>query len=487
MSSTPRVLIALLAAIAVAVSASAGAVSAKKSKPASRTPSAAVAKKAATAPAARKKNVAASSKKAGAAASKKAGAAPAKKKTISLRGKKIAIRARSVVAPPPVVIPIADAHAVARDAAGVARDFDRWLDGVEGSGDIAGLAATIIKDDKVLLERGIGYSDMNTRERISGDTVFRLASLSKAFASALAGLLVERNQLHWDTRVGNMLPTFTLNDSVSAQKLTVRDILSHRVGLPHNTYDHLLEQDEPYELLVNRLGEVPLTCPVGDCYGYQNIAFSLIGDITYAATGDFYYHQVEKRIFHPLGMRTATYGRDALEASKSWARPHHRFGSGWSPIAPNENYYHVAPAAGVNASIRDMEQWLIAQMGGRPDVLSPALLDTLHTPLVETEREKRASPWRRGRLLDAQYALGWRIYDYAGTTLVFHAGAVQGYRGIIAFLPKYRFGAVMLWNCESAVPMGLMPMLIDRYLGLPDVNWAGIDHGDSSDFAGGSD
>ncbi len=85
-------------------------------------------------------------------------------------------------------------------------------------------------------------------------------------------------------------------------------------------------RDEPYELLVDRLKDVPLACPVGDCYGYQNIAFSLIGDVTYAATGDFYYHQVEKRIFHPLGMNTATYGRDALEGSKSWARPHHRTG-----------------------------------------------------------------------------------------------------------------------------------------------------------------
>jgi beta-lactamase class C len=474
LSSTPRVLIALLAAVAVAASASVAAASAtKKPKTAQRTPAAAIAKKS---PAAKKT----------AAASKKA-VAP-KKAAAGKRGKQVALRKRQFVAPPPIVIPVADSRAVAHDAAGIARDFDRWLDGVEASNDVAGLSAAIVKDDKVLLERGIGFADATTREPVSGDTVFRLASLSKAFAATLAGLLVERNQLHWDTRIADLLPAFTLNDVQGAQKLTVRDILSHRVGLPHNTYDNLLEQDEPYQLLVGRLGEVPLTCPVGDCYGYQNIAFSLVGDVTYASTGDFYYHQVEKRIFHPLGMRTATYGREALEGSKSWARPHHRVGmNGWSPFAPKENYYHVAPAAGVNASIRDMEQWLIAQMGGRPDVLSPQLLTTLHTPLVETEREKRASPWRRGRLFDAQYALGWRIYDYAGTTLVFHAGAVQGYRAIIAFLPKYRFGAVMLWNCESAVPMGLMPMLIDRYLGLPEVNWAGIDHGDSPDLAGGSD
>jgi beta-lactamase class C len=380
---------------------------------------------------------------------------------------------------------IADASAVSTNAPAIARQFDRWLDEIETSGDVAGLAVAVVKDDKVLLERSIGYADATTREPVTANTAFRLASLSKAFATAMSAILVHDGIMSWDTKIAGVLPTFTLADVASSQKLTVRDILSHRVGLPHNTYDRLLEQDEPYEVLVDRLKDVPMACAVGDCYGYQNIAFSLIGDVTYAVTGDFFYHQVETQIFHPLGMDNATYGRDALESTKSWARPHHRAGRGWVPFVPNEAYYHVPPAAGVNASIRDMEQWLVAQMGGHPNVLSPAVLDELHTPLVSTDREMVSTPWRRGRLLNAKYALGWRIYDYAGATLVFHAGAVQGYRAMIAFLPKYRFGAVMLWNCESAAPSGLMPMLIDRYLGLPEVNWAGIDNGETEDLAGG--
>lgn len=398
-------------------------------------------------------------------------------------------RIARTAAPAPVVIPTVDPHAVATDASVVAGTFDRWLDDLAASNMVSGLAVAIVKDDRVLLERGIGYADTDTGEPVTPTTVFRLASLSKAFATAMTGLLVDDGRLRWDTRIAGMLPAFSLNNEAASEQLTVGDILSHRVGLPHNTYDRLLEQDEPYEMLVDRLREVPLTCQVGDCYGYQNIAFSLIGDVVFATTGDFYYHQVEKRIFHPLGMTTATYGRDALETSRSWARPHHRSGQGWTPFIPAEAYYRVAPAAGVNASIRDMEQWLIAQMGERPQVLPPALLATLHKPLVETTREMQSAPWRRGRLRDAQYALGWRIYDYAGETLVFHAGAVQGYRAMIAFLPSRRFGAVMLWNCESGVPSGLLPMLLDRYLGLPEVDWAGIEKADGADdeAVGGAD
>lgn len=390
----------------------------------------------------------------------------------------------AVSAPKPR-LPTVDVAAIATDAAPIAAEFGRWVDHLEQSGHVSGLSVAIVKDDKILLERSIGYSDSVRQEPVTATTVFRLASLSKAFATTLTGLLVNDGMLSWDTRVTGVLPTFALADLGGSQKLTVRDILSHRVGLPHNTYDRLIEQDEPYPLLVDRLRDVPMACAVGECYGYQNIAFSLIGDVTYAITGDFFYHLVEKRVFHPLGMTTATYGRDALESSAHWARPHRRAGKGWKPFQPSETYYHMPPAAGVNASLRDMEQWLIAQMGGRPDVLPAALLKEMHSPLVQTPKDITSTPWRRGRLLDARYALGWRVFDYAGEPMVFHAGAVQGYRAMIGFLPDRRFGVVMLWNCESAAPGGLMPMLFDRYLGLPSVDWAGIGAEDEETSAGG--
>lgn len=388
-----------------------------------------------------------------------------------------------VVAPQPPNLPPVNIRPGAAETA--AKHLDGWLDAIDGTGLVVGLAVAVVKDDKVLLQRGIGYADADAKTPITTDTVFRLASLSKAFAATMTGLLVRSGYLGWDTRIGGVLPTFTLKNTDASGKLTVRDILSHRVGLPHNTYDRQLERDEPYQALVEKLKDVDPICGAGDCYSYQNIAFSLIGDVTYAVTGDFYYHLVEKRLFHPLGMTTATYGRDSLEASASWARPHSRRGQGWQPFNPKENYYHVPPAAGVNASIKDMTQWLIAQMGGKPDVLDADLLDTLHKPLVRTPTEMLSSPWRRNRLLDAEYALGWRIYDYAGETLIFHAGAVQGYRGMIAFLPKYHFGAVMLWNCESAMPAGLLPMLLDRYLGMPEVDWAGVEQLDPEAVAAG--
>jgi beta-lactamase class C len=354
-------------------------------------------------------------------------------------------------------------------------DYKRWLNLVSQRDAAAGLATAVVIDDKVVFEGTIGYADAATKEPVTPATVFRLASLSKAFATALAGLLVDDGKLSWDTRLIDVLPYFRLKDVQASDQATVSDILGQKLGLPRNTYDNMLEGDIPYQELVRKLDEVDMTCGVGQCYGYQNVAFSMIGDVVLARTGDFFYHQVDKRLFYPLGMSTASYGRAALESSKSWARPHHASRHGWVPFEPSEAYYRVAPAAGVNASLRDMENWLIAQMGGRQDVLSTSLLDILHAPGIVTPSELRATPWRRARLTDAHYALGWRVYEYAGETLIYHAGAVAGYRTMIGFFPKYHAGVVTLWNSSGPTPSGLMPMVFDDLLGLPHVDWAQIE------------
>jgi beta-lactamase class C len=355
-------------------------------------------------------------------------------------------------------------------------DYRRWLDELSRRHSVAGLATAVVVNDKVAFEYTTGYADAATKDPIEPDTVFRLASLSKAFATGLTALLVRDGKLSWDTKLIDVLPFFKLKDMQAAGEVTVGDILGQRAGLPRNTYDNMLEDDVPYEELVRKLDEVDMACDPGRCYGYQNVAFSLIGDVIYAKTGDFFYRLVDKRIFYPLGMKTASYGRAALESSPAWARPHLPIGHGqWRPFEPKEAYYRVAPAAGVNASLRDMEKWLIAQMGGRPDVLPAELLAVLHAPGVDTPIEMHSTPWRRARITQAHYALGWRVFTYGGETMVFHAGAVQGYRTMIGFLPKYHAGIVTMWNSAGATPSGLMPMMFDRLLALPHVDWAGLE------------
>jgi beta-lactamase class C len=340
---------------------------------------------------------------------------------------------------------------------------------------VTGMGISIVHGDQVLLERGFGLTQVGRSEQVDANTAFRLASLSKAFAGTLAALLVQEGALSWDTRVVDHLPAFTLARADTALGTTAADLLSHTVGLGFHTYDRELEADQPYPVLASRLSEAPMLCAEGGCYAYQNVAFSLIGDLAFAVTGDFFDHLVAKKIFHPLGMFDATYGREGLESSATWARPHVMRSGRFVALRAKENYYRVSPAAGVNASTRDMSRWLQAQMGREPEVLPPQVLEAVQTPRVETPSEMRSVPWRQARLRAAHYGLGWRIYDYAGEKLVFHGGAVQGYRTLIAFLPEHGFGIAVLANCECRLPSQLMPTALDAFLGLDSRDWLQLD------------
>jgi beta-lactamase class C len=367
------------------------------------------------------------------------------------------------VPPPRHVMPLAGGFDV--------HQFETTAEALVAGERVPGMAMAIVRDGRILSLRGYGVTDVDAPQPVDTHTVFRLASLSKAFAGTLTGMLVSQGALRWDSHVTDYMPGLQFSQPGAAQQLTVADVVSQRAGLVHNTYDRDLEANVDYRSLVQKLAYAPMSCMPGQCYGYQNIAFSLIGDVVFAVTGKFYQDAVAQQIFKPLGMNDASYGLEGIEASPRWARPHVRGRGGWVALTPKPSYYRVAPAAGVNASISDMAQWLVAQTGHRPDVLPESLLATLHAPVVDTPGETHGSSWRRGRLNAAGYGIGWRVYDYAGHRVVFHGGAVQGYRAVIAMVPERDFGVVILWNSESVLPSGLLPTILDSAIGLPAGDW----------------
>lgn len=350
-------------------------------------------------------------------------------------------------------------------------EFEAMAAGLTAGERVPGLAMAIVQNGRVLSARGYGVTDVVAPQSVDAHTVFRLASLSKSFAGTLTGLLVDDGSLRWDSKVADYVPGFQLSDPYATRQLTVADLLSHRTGLKvHNAFDRDIEANAEYSDVAHKLAYAPMECAPGQCYAYQNVAFSLVGDVAKQATGLDYGQLVGQRIFKPLGMNDASVGLSGIESSARWARPHARSRNGWVSLMPKPTYYRLAPAAGINASASDMAQWLIAQTGHRPDVLPAPLLATLHAPLVSTPSEMRTG-WRRDRIGSAGYALGWRVFDYAGRAVVFHAGAVQGYRGLVALVPERDFGVALLWNSDSSLPSGLLPTILDRAIGLPAQRW----------------
>ncbi|HEY0624875.1 serine hydrolase domain-containing protein [Sphingomonas sp.] len=331
--------------------------------------------------------------------------------------------------------------------------------------DMVGLAVGTVENGQVRFAKGFGETIAHSGTPVTPNTVFRWASVSKGVASALVIKLAEEGKVSLNTPVASLHTTLTLPGDSS--NVTVANILSHRVGLVRNAWDERLEAGEDPKALRAALSTLPVYCPPGTCYGYQNIAFDTVTEIVEGATGEDYASLARKRLFEPLGMRNASVGRAGLQSATSWAHPHRR---GKVLVTVNDAYYRVPAAGGVNSSIRDLLRWMRAQMGEAPGVLSQTALETMHRPRVSTPPHGRRGAMDRA-LTHAQYGLGWRSFVYAGHALVGHRGSVDGYGSLILFDPADKSGIVMLWNSNASKAARLQLEFFDLLYGLPPTDW----------------
>lgn len=284
---------------------------------------------------------------------------------------------------------------------------------------------------------------------VTPDTVFRLASVSKTFTGLLMAKWVMGHELNWDTSINDMMQAPEWGGG-KFQQMTLADIVGQSSGFMRNAYDNLIEADYSVKRVLNDMAKLDLLCDPGDCYTYQNALFGAISDYFYHQDTS-YHRQMQRLLFSPLSMQTASVGKNGLMSSNSWARPHVAITrSKWREGKVENNYYRFAAAAGVNASINDMTRYLQALLGESPQVIPPEIVDTVTTPRVRTTREKYRRGWRE-YLKNAHYGLGWRIYDFEGETINYHGGWVRGYRADVAFSPDHGVGFAMLMNAESNI------------------------------------
>jgi beta-lactamase class C len=252
-------------------------------------------------------------------------------------------------------------------------------------------------------------------------------------------------------------------------RATIADLLSHRLGIHGHAHDARLEGGDDPKYLRQLLAFLPQQCSPGECHSYQNVAYDAATDIIERLTGQSFEAALTENMFRPLGMTNASASRQALMSAKSWARPHRGRGAGPEDVL--EPYYRVPSAGGVNGSIMDLTLWMRAQMGLAPQVLPADALEAVQTPRVNTPGETRRRRNYVERTSSSAYALGWRVFDYAGNKVVGHHGGVRGYRSLILFDPARRSGVVALWNMGTSRPNGIEYEVMDMIYGLPFKNW----------------
>jgi beta-lactamase class C len=325
-----------------------------------------------------------------------------------------------------------------------------------------GAAVTIVSDKGFSWTRGYGVKEADSDDSVDIHTVFRIGSVSKGFAAVLTGMLVADSVLGWDDRVEGCIPGFSLRDSVNTTELTIRHILSHTSGLPKHTFTNLLDEDVPYDDIVRLLADVPAISDPGEVYSYQNVVFSLIGDIVRNRTGKCYNSLIVEEIFESLEMGDASTDYYSLVTGSNIAQPHTAAGNTYRKRKNSGKYYSVSPASGINMSISDMSKWLQALLGSNPDIIEPEILDEIFRPHIRTYiKYKYRGHWKG--LGNLYYGLGWRIFECRGKQIIYHGGYVNGYRAEVALLPSEGIGIAVLLNSSSQLGYKCIPGFLDIF------------------------
>ena len=312
--------------------------------------------------------------------------------------------------------------------------------------DITGAAFAVANPNGIVQVGTAGYTDTSRKRAIDENTAFRIASISKTFAAGLTAVLVNEGEFRWDDPVVTYVPDFRINGD--AGKVRISHVVGQSTGLIPHAYDNLIEDGVSMDYIWRQYEKLSYICQPGECYSYQNSIFSLIQPVVETTTQRSYAELMEEKIFSPLGMETASLGYEPLVNNPNHARPHVKSRGRWKTVSVKPNYYRVAPAAGVNASVLDMGKWLTAQMGGYPAVISPEEVKTLTRPRVKTVRDTRRRYWRE-MLSSAHYGLGWRLYQLGDHEIAYHSGWVSGYRADIAWSADHQVGIAILMNVEG--------------------------------------
>lgn len=359
--------------------------------------------------------------------------------------------------------------------------LDEYVTAVMRTFEVPGLALAIVKDGRVVAARGYGVKKLGEPGAVDAATRFGIASNTKLFTATALAMLVEEGRLVWDAPVVRYLPAFALSDPFVTRELSVRDLLVHRSGLGLGAGDLLWWPPTTYDRgeINRRLRHLPLATSFRSAYAYDNVLYSVAGDVIEAVSGQSWEDFVSARILRPVGMGASNVRNTLSAAGDNDAWPHARVEGTVRPIPPFRSD-NVNPAGGINAGAEDMARWMITQLdsgrvagGGR--IFSPASareLWTLVTPMPNGEPAPELAPFRAEF---NGYALGLQVRDYRGVKLMTHTGGLPGFLSRVAMLPSRKAGVAILTNAESGAAFNAIAWwVLDHYLGVsPRYDWHG--------------
>lgn len=342
--------------------------------------------------------------------------------------------------------------------------------------EVPGLALAVVKDGRVVFARGYGVRQLGNPAPVDANTLFQIASNTKAFTTAALSMLVDEGKLHWDDPVVKYLPWFQLSDPYVTRELTVRDLLTHRSGLGLGAGD-LLWYHSGYsrDEILRRIRYARVATSFRSAYAYDNVLYIAAGEIIPAITGTPWDRFIADRIFTPLGMTTARTSVSAFAPGVNYAAPHARI-DGRVQVVPRDTADVTGPAGGIVASVTDLAKWMIVQLDsgrvGAQRIYSPARTRDMWSGVTILPIGDVPPALAAYRPNFNEYGLGWFLRDYRGRKIVTHTGGLAGMTSRTLLVPSERLGIVLLTNAESGIITALPWQVLDAMLGAPRTDWS---------------
>lgn len=348
-------------------------------------------------------------------------------------------------------------------------DFDDFVRGVLNDWKAPGVAVAVAKDGEIILAEGFGVRDVERDLPVTPRTLFAIGSATKAFTTMTLGLLADEGKLDWDTPVKHYLPTFKLYDPFASERITPRDLVTHRSGLPRHDlmwYGTDISRQE----IVARLAYLEPNKDFRIVWQYQNLMYLTAGYLAGMVAGQEWEDLVRQRIFAPLGMTHSNLSVAASQKSDDFACPYQVKDERVEAI-PFRNIDTVGPAGAINSCIEDMSAWLLMHLSGGEHrgerFISEGQIAQMHAPQMVMP-----STGRFPELSLPSYGMGWFIRSYRGHTIVDHGGNIDGFSALVSLMPRDNIGVVVLTNRNRAlVPDIIAYHVYDRLLGLDGVPW----------------
>jgi len=343
---------------------------------------------------------------------------------------------------------------------------------------VPGLAVAVVKDGEILFCDGFGKRDIEQDLPVNSKTLFPIASCTKAFTAFAVAMQVEAGKLDWDKPVRDYLPSFKLKDSFASERITPRDLLSHRTGLPRHDMIWYASKFGREEIL-SRLKYLEPSRDLRYQFQYNNIMYMVAGYLVGNLSGTSWEKFVQSQIFNRLGMTESNFSTEVTKKTPNHGTPYLYRDDKLRKIpffeADGEND-NVGPCGNIISCVDDMAKWLKINLnGGKTEdgeqLISQGNLEQLHTPQIFVD-----DPQARKRFgyEFTSYGLGWGMRSHKGEVLVQHGGALDGFAAYTSILPRHNIGVVALSNADAIynpVPNIVCFTIYDKLLNLETTDW----------------